>query len=479
MLGHAVDLVHPVKVHAECCDLGRRAGQHVHLGEIVADPRGQAGQQLRRPAQVGRGQLQPPPDVPGHVRAEVLRVLLEHRAKRGRVTQRPPSAEPLVRPGQVGCRVDHLTAQAGQHLAGGAEHGPDILVDRQAEVRAPAHPQAAHVVGKQFLNILRSGHRRRRRVQGQRDAGVGPADHCQQQRDVGDRAAHRALDSHPVGHVRDRPRRYPAGRRAQADDVAEAGRVAQRAAQVAAVGQRDHPGREGGGGPAAAAARAAAGVVGIPGRAEHLVHGVRAGPEFRRVGLAQADRPGACHPAHDQRVEVGDVPGEQRRPERCPHPGRFDQVLVRDRQPVQQAGRLAGRERLVGRRRLVRRLLEGPGHDRVDDRVPLLDAGDVSRDHLARGDLLAAQQRGQRDRVLLAQVVLARGGDPPEPPVVLARGDDPPEPPVVLARGDGPPEPPGIAGLGHRCSLPAGDRSRSGQAALGRPPGQLMAGGEL
>ena len=353
---------------------------------------------------------------------------LQQRAERGRVAQRPPGAERLVRARQVGRGIDHHAAETGQHLAGRTEHGPDVLVDRQAEVRAPAHPQAAHVGGEQPVNVLRPGQRRRRRVQGQRHPLVGPADHRQQQRDVGDRAAHRALDAHPVGHIGDRPGRHPAGRRAQPDHIAEARRVAQRAAEIAAVGQRDHPGGQGGGRPAAAAARAAAGIVGVPGRAEHLVHRVRAGPELRGIGLAQADRPGAGHPAHDQRVEVRDVPGEQRRPERGPHPGRLDQVLVRDRQPVQEAGRLAGRERLVGRRRLVRRLLESPGHDRVDDRVPLLDPADMSGDHLAGRDFLAAQQPGQRDRVVLAQVVLARGDDPPEPPA--------------------------SAWLGHLCSLP-------------------------
>jgi glycosyltransferase involved in cell wall biosynthesis len=34
-------------------------------------------------------------------------------------------------------------------------------------------------------------------------------------------------------------------------------------------------------------------------------------------------------------------------------------------------------------------------------------------------------------------LLLARGGDPPEPPAGLARGDDPPEPPAGLARGAG------------------------------------------
>src|SRR6266702_1141321 len=43
--------------------------------------------------------------------------------------------------------------------------------------------------------------------------------------------------------------------------------------------------------------------------------------------------------------------------------------------------------------------------------------------------------------------VLARGGDPPEPPAALARGGDPPEPPAALARGGDPPEPPAVSAV--------------------------------
>src|SRR5262249_28899220 len=45
-------------------------------------------------------------------------------------------------------------------------------------------------------------------------------------------------------------------------------------------------------------------------------------------------------------------------------------------------------------------------------------------------------------RPWLVWPVLARGGDPQEPPAVLARGGDPQEPPAVLAPGGDPPEPP-------------------------------------
>jgi len=96
--------------------------------------------------------------------------------------------------------------------------------------------------------------------------------------------------------------------------------------------------------------------------------------------------------------------GKQRRPERGPHTRDLDQVLVRDREPVQQPGRLAARQRVVRRGGLGQRLVEGRGHDGVDDRVGLLDPLDVRGHDLARRHLAAAQQAGQRDRVVTAQV---------------------------------------------------------------------------
>ena len=85
---------------------------------------------------------------------------------------------------------------------------------------------------------------------------------------------------------------------------------------------------------------------------------------------------------------------------------------MRDRQAVQQAGRPAVGQRLISRRRLDQGGLEGAGDDRVDGRVDRLDPVDVRRDDLAGGYLPAAQQPGQADGVLPAQLTrrLPRAG---------------------------------------------------------------------
>src|SRR6266568_920819 len=58
--------------------------------------------------------------------------------------------------------------------------------------------------------------------------------------------------------------------------------------------------------------------------------------------------------------------------------------------------------------------------------------------------------------------VLARGGDPPEPPAALARGGDPPEPPAALARGGDPPEPPAALARGGDPPEPPAALARGG-----------------
>ena len=66
--------------------------------------------------------------------------------------------------------------------------------------------------------------------------------------------------------------RHAAGRRPEADDVAEGCRIAQRAAGVAAVGDRHHAARERHRRAAAAAATGLRQVVGIPRRAETVLN---------------------------------------------------------------------------------------------------------------------------------------------------------------------------------------------------------------
>ena len=89
-------------------------------------------------------------------------------------------------------------------------------------------------------------------------------------------------------------------------------------------------------------------VVGVARDAEDGVEGLRAGAELRRVRLADDDRARAAQPLDDQRVRVGHVVAVDRRAVGRAQPRRVDEVLDRDRQPVQRAERVAARERRVG-----------------------------------------------------------------------------------------------------------------------------------
>ncbi len=89
--------------------------------------------------------------------------------------------------------------------------------------------------------------------------------------------------------------------------------------------------------------------------------------------------------SHEQGVRGGDVVGEQRRPVGRPHSGRVLEVLDRDREPLERAGR-----RFVGR--LERQLGVELRDDRVQERVHLLDPLEVALDDFARGELTGADR---------------------------------------------------------------------------------------
>jgi hypothetical protein len=307
----AVDLVHPVQRDVERHDLRDRAGEHLDVREELADPLRQGRVPQGRPAQVGHAQLEPALDVPDHVRSQFPWVRAQQRAEVGDEPKGAPGSEHLVRPGEVRRGVDHLTAQVCQHLPGRGQDRAHGRFHRQAEIGTPGHPDAGQVSPEQARDLagLDPG---RLGVESQRHPRVRAGQGHQQQRDVGHRAGHGSLDGEHVGDVRDGPDRHPPGRWPQADRIAEAGRVAKRPAQVAAVGQADHPRGERRRRAPAAAARAPAEVVGVPGGAEHGIDGVRPRAELGRVRLAQADRPGRGHPLHDERVAVGNMLSKQR-----------------------------------------------------------------------------------------------------------------------------------------------------------------------
>ena len=152
------------------------------------------------------------------------------------------------------------------------------------------------------------------------------------------------------------------------------------------------------GGAAAAAAARPREVVGIARRAEDRVERLRSGAELRRVGLAEGDRAGGANPRDDGRVLRRHVIAVEGRAPGRANAGRVHEIFVRHGQAVQHADRPAARDDLVGTRRVGHRPLGHERDDRVDLRVDALDLRQVRGHHLARRNLLRAQQRGEFDR---------------------------------------------------------------------------------
>ena len=158
--------------------------------------------------------------------------------------------------------------------------------------------------------------------------------------------------------------------------------------------------------PPLESAGAPARIVGIARDAVDAVVGVRPHPEFRGVGLADGDHAGAAQPLDQHRI-LGrpEVLVDQRSAGQREADRRL-QILERDRQPVQRAGRLALRGAPIGRlgQRQARVVIE-LGDDGIDRRVHPADARQVRGHHLAGGRLAPADERDQLEGAAVAEIV--------------------------------------------------------------------------
>ena len=116
----------------------------------------------------------------------------------------------------------------------------------------------------------------------------------------------------------------------------------------------------------------------IAGRTIDGVARVRAGAEFRRVGLADDDRTGLAHRRHDAFVGSGDVVAEDRAAEGGAQTSGFLQVLDADRQAVQRRQIVAARNGCIGRFRCDAGSVEVARDHGVHRMVHRLDAVDAA-----------------------------------------------------------------------------------------------------
>ena len=181
------------------------------------------------------------------------------------------------------------------------------------------------------LQILALGQLDRlRRPEARGIAAVRARDHAQRERAVAHGARERA---DLVERARERDRAVARDRavgRLHADDAAQRGGLADRAAGVGAERQRRHRGRDGSRGAAARAARHALAIPGVARRPVGRVLGRRAHRELVHVRLAELDHALRLAAAHDGRRVRRPVALEDARPGRRRHAADAEQILVGD-----------------------------------------------------------------------------------------------------------------------------------------------------
>ena len=246
----------------------------------------------------------------------------------------PDGQEHLLGALEVRLGVLHDAAEVLERRPAGVDDRSNAGVEGQAaRDRAPRHPEPGQVA------IEWSGESGGIGRVASRIAQVVARHHAQTEGHIADRAGEDALHDVTDQRQRRRPGRDQPDGRSQRGHVVEVGRVAQRAAVVAAVRDRQHAGGEGRGGAAARATRGPGQVVGVAGGAVDRVVGVGAQTELGDVRLADRDDTRPPQALDDDGVRRWpEVPEDGRALRVGESHGRLG-VLERRRQAVQRADR--------------------------------------------------------------------------------------------------------------------------------------------
>ena len=260
----------------------------------------------------------------------------------------------------------HVVAQLGEQRRGSPSCRARLLVDRngQRSIESNVDPEAPGRPPRRLGEGLRW------RGEPAVVAGLVAGHRVECQRRVEGRAGDRAVGRGPSADVAEvgSDRNAPAAR-LQADDTAAGGRDADRAAEVAALGQADHARCDRSRAAARGAARGESEVPRVAGNAEALRLGHGPQPELGRVRLADDDRARLAQPADVGGVVVGDPVAERRAAVRSREPiGGAEQILDGERHAAERS--LVTRAHRVG---LGQRTLRAANGERVDRRIEALD----------------------------------------------------------------------------------------------------------
>ena len=322
---HAVDLCHVALFHIEGRDLAYGEDHELVGLHEPPDAVEYLGALRLGPADLRPRQPHALFDVPHHRLFELAAVILQGLAV-GYLARPPPKdLEYPVRVLEIGLSFLDDAPERLENAALGVDGLGHSAVHRQAaEVAAPGNSDALEVAVQRSPEALAGlGNRNR-------GARIRSGDRAEQERGVLHRPGHRPLNRGRTPAYAAWPDGHAARRRAKAYYVAEAGRVAERAACVAAIGDGDHPTCEGHGGASTAASACLGRVVGIQRLAEHLVVGLGPRAELGRVRLADRNCARLFQPLDDKRVPIGHEVLEQGRAVGRADPFGEHQVLVGD-----------------------------------------------------------------------------------------------------------------------------------------------------
>ena len=281
---------------------------------------------------------------------------------------RPPDAKDLVGVFEIRRRLLNDAAQVGKYATLAFEHRGHAGVHRQAaQRRTPGNRGIRKRSLKRLKELLA------RFTIGNRHARVRPGHDAQQQRHILHGTSHWPLDGkrEPADPVR--PGGHAAGRGPKPHHIAKTGRIAQRAAQVAAIGNRQHPGRQRHRSSTATATTGRGEIIWVECLPKYFVIRLRAGPELGRIRLADGNSAGRTQAFDNNLVLVGNKVGKDRRAERSAYAFSQDQILVGNGQAVQRADLLASPERCIGLGRPLQSMLRQQGHNRVYPRIDVID----------------------------------------------------------------------------------------------------------
>ena len=179
-------------------------------------------------------------------------------------------------------------------------------------------------------------------------------------------------------------------------DAAVGSRVANAAADVAAVLERAQPRSHHGRAAAGRSARPARQVPGVVGGAVDRVVGLEVGQVQRHVALAEDHRASRLEPVDHQRVRRGGVRLARQVAPGGGLAGQVEGFLHRHRQAVQRAPELAFGQRAVGGTRTLECGLAVVDHQCIQRRIEAVDAFEIGLEQLDTAHLAFAQRDRHR-----------------------------------------------------------------------------------